>query len=69
MTGILDDSISSIGEDSLVHEVHTCVFWTAVPLLRRRRFSSLLSVLSLNCHSDCCAHPFVTESQSILAGS
>jgi hypothetical protein len=28
--GILDDLISGIGEDSAVHEVHTCVFWTAV---------------------------------------
>lgn len=27
---ILDDLISGLGEDSLVHEVHTCVFWTAV---------------------------------------
>jgi len=28
--GILDDLISSLGRDSVVHEVHACVFWTAV---------------------------------------
>jgi uncharacterized protein (DUF4213/DUF364 family) len=27
---IIDDLISSLGEDSLVREVRTCVFWTAV---------------------------------------
>jgi len=27
---ILDDLISSLGEDSVVHEVHACAFWTAV---------------------------------------
>jgi hypothetical protein len=27
---ILDDLISSLGEDSAVHEVHACVFWTIV---------------------------------------
>jgi len=27
---ILDDLISSLGGDSVVREVHTCVFWTAV---------------------------------------
>lgn len=27
---ILDDLISSLGGDSVVHEVHACVFWTAV---------------------------------------
>lgn len=27
---ILDDLISDLGEDSIVHEVHACVFWTAV---------------------------------------
>ena len=27
---ILDDLISSLSEDSVVREVHTCVFWTAV---------------------------------------
>jgi uncharacterized protein (DUF4213/DUF364 family) len=29
-TGVLDDLISSLGGDSVVREVHTCVFWTAV---------------------------------------
>ena len=28
--GILDDLVSSLGEDSAVREVHSCVFWTAV---------------------------------------
>ncbi len=28
--GILDDLVSSLGEDSAVREVHACVFWTAV---------------------------------------
>jgi uncharacterized protein (DUF4213/DUF364 family) len=28
--GALDDLISSLGGDSIVREVHTCVFWTAV---------------------------------------
>jgi uncharacterized protein (DUF4213/DUF364 family) len=28
--GALDDLISSLGGDSVVREVHTCVFWTAV---------------------------------------
>jgi len=28
--GILDDLISSLGGDSTVREIHTCVFWTAV---------------------------------------
>ncbi len=27
---IIDDLISSLGEDSVVHEIHACVFWTAV---------------------------------------
>jgi len=27
---ILDDLISTLGDDSIVHEVYTCVFWTAV---------------------------------------
>jgi hypothetical protein len=27
---ILDDLISSLGEDSAVQEIHSCVFWTAV---------------------------------------
>ena len=27
---ILDDLISSLGEDSVVHEVHACAFWTVV---------------------------------------
>jgi hypothetical protein len=27
---ILDDLISNLGEDSPVHEIHACVFWTAV---------------------------------------
>ena len=27
---ILDDLLSSLGEDSVVHEVHTCAFWTIV---------------------------------------
>jgi len=27
---ILDDLISSLGDDSPVREIHTCVFWTAV---------------------------------------
>ena len=30
MTKILHDLISSLSEDSVVREVHTCVFWTAV---------------------------------------
>lgn len=30
MTSVLDDLISSLGGDSIVREVHTCVFWTAV---------------------------------------
>jgi uncharacterized protein (DUF4213/DUF364 family) len=30
MTGIMDDLISSLTGDNVVHEVHTCVFWTAV---------------------------------------
>ena len=30
MIRILDDLISSLSEDSVVREVHTCVFWTAV---------------------------------------
>ena len=30
MIRILDDLISSLSGDSVVHEVHTCVFWTAV---------------------------------------
>ena len=30
MNGILDDLLSSLGGDSVVREVHTCVFWTAV---------------------------------------
>ena len=28
--GVLDDLISSLSRDSVVREVHTCVFWTAV---------------------------------------
>jgi uncharacterized protein (DUF4213/DUF364 family) len=28
--GALDDLISNLSGDSVVHEVHTCVFWTAV---------------------------------------
>jgi len=28
--GILDDLVSSLGEDSPVRQVHACVFWTAV---------------------------------------
>ena len=28
--GIVDDLVSSLGEDSAVREVHACVFWTAV---------------------------------------
>ncbi len=27
---IIDDLISSLSEDSVVHEIHACVFWTAV---------------------------------------
>ena len=30
MTKILDDLISSLSGDSIVREIHTCVFWTAV---------------------------------------
>jgi len=30
MASILDDLISSLSGGSVVHEVHTCVFWTAV---------------------------------------
>jgi uncharacterized protein (DUF4213/DUF364 family) len=30
MTNILDSLISSLSGDSVVHQVHTCVFWTAV---------------------------------------
>ena len=30
MTRILDDLISSLSGDSIIREVHTCVFWTAV---------------------------------------
>ena len=30
MTRILDDLISSLSGDSVVRELHTCVFWTAV---------------------------------------
>jgi uncharacterized protein (DUF4213/DUF364 family) len=30
MTRILDDLISSLSGDSIVRELHTCVFWTAV---------------------------------------
>jgi len=30
MTNVLDNLISSLSGDSVVHEVHTCVFWTAV---------------------------------------
>jgi len=30
MTNILDSLISGLSEDSMVREVHTCVFWTAV---------------------------------------
>jgi uncharacterized protein (DUF4213/DUF364 family) len=30
MTNVLGDIISSLSEDSVVREVHTCVFWTAV---------------------------------------
>ena len=30
MTSVLDDLISSLSGDSIVRELHTCVFWTAV---------------------------------------
>jgi len=30
MPNVLDNLISSLSGDSVVHEVHTCVFWTAV---------------------------------------
>jgi hypothetical protein len=30
MSNILDDLISSLSGDSVVHQVHVCVFWTTV---------------------------------------